>query len=96
MGKKIEVSEIKDVSWREYRDFSAALREITPEESSVSLDEMRSLMLVAAIRAGWFVGTPAQKEFSWEDLDGWTAKEVIIPAEKVAEYYELLRTPDPN
>jgi hypothetical protein len=96
MGKKVVVNEIKDITWREYRAFSKALREITPDDEGVSLDEMRSLMLVAAIRAGWFVDQPAQPEFSWEDMDDWTAKEVIIPAEKVAEHYELLRTPDPN
>lgn len=95
--KRLVINGFKDVTWREYREYSKVLREIAPgEEDQLNLDELNSKFLVAAIRIGIVDGVPQNPEFKEEDLDDYMAHDVIIASEKAADNYTSLRTPDPN
>lgn len=98
---KIAISELNDVTWRGYRKFTAAMRELTPSEDGLDqmgLDELRAIMIVAALRSGWVKGVSEEQgaEYTIEMLDDMHPGNVIEMGKVVQDHYEKLRTPDPN
>lgn len=99
--KQFVVEELVEVNWQQYLAFGKELRKVTPdgqEAEDVSFDEMKSLMLIAAARAGWIVGVDAKDAASFvpDDLNGWKLWAVVDASEKVYNHYNEARTPDPN
>jgi hypothetical protein len=96
--KQFAVEELVDVNWQQYLAFGRELRKVTPDGEDLSFDEMRSLMLIAAARAGWITGVDPEeaKDFVPEDLNGWQLWAVLDAIDKVYIHYSKARTPDPN
>jgi hypothetical protein len=98
--KEFVVDSFNDVNWRQYREFGKALRKVTEGvdvEEDVTFDELKVYMLVAAINGGWIPGVEAPSPpVVMDDLDEWSAIGILSAADKVFNFYNGLRTPDPN
>lgn len=98
---KIQIEALRDVNWRQYREFTKLLRTITPQDEgfeTLGLDELKAIMIVAAFQAGWVEGVSEEQaqKVTLEALDELHPGNVLAMGDVVYEHYGKLRTPDPN
>jgi len=86
----------ESITWRDYRKFSAELRAMMPDAEESSFDELKSAMLLAAIKVGWLEVEGIEPGMSLEELDDLPARVVMPPMDAVFEFYSDMRSLDPN
>lgn len=107
----LNVEGYKDVTWREYREYSRVLEEIAPENEdergALSTQDMGLLMICAAIMSGWAIGmevpdakTKEQRIVYYHDfskhIDEQPVGIVLNMLDDFWDFQSRLRNPDPN